>query len=117
MPASPTKAMIYVVDDDLDVLGSLQFLFETDGFAVRTFKSGLPDHSRLHRELRWLGSLLGNVRDPDVQLALLSAYEKQQDAEPQCAPTSMLRCVPAGVDSDGWTIANLGVQAIDRITV
>jgi FixJ family two-component response regulator len=37
---SPTKAMIYVVDDDLDVLGSLQFLLETDGFDVRTFKSG-----------------------------------------------------------------------------
>jgi two-component system, LuxR family, response regulator FixJ len=33
-------AMIYVVDDDTDVLGSLQFLLETDGFAVRTFKSG-----------------------------------------------------------------------------
>ncbi|HXI08929.1 MAG: response regulator [Bradyrhizobium sp.] len=32
--------MIYVVDDDYDVLGSLQFLLETDGFAVRTFKSG-----------------------------------------------------------------------------
>jgi two-component system, LuxR family, response regulator FixJ len=31
--------MIYVVDDDSDVLGSLQFLLETDGFAVRTFKS------------------------------------------------------------------------------
>jgi two-component system, LuxR family, response regulator FixJ len=40
MLASPTKAMIYVVDDDSDVLGSLQFLLETDGFAVRTFKSG-----------------------------------------------------------------------------
>jgi two-component system, LuxR family, response regulator FixJ len=40
MLASPTKAMIYVVDDDLDVLGSLQFLLETDGFDVRTFKSG-----------------------------------------------------------------------------
>ena len=40
MLASPTKAMIYVVDDDLDVLGSLQFLLETDGFVVRTFKSG-----------------------------------------------------------------------------
>lgn len=37
---SPTKAMIYVVDDDSDVLGSLQFLLETDGFDVRTFKSG-----------------------------------------------------------------------------
>ncbi len=48
----PTKPMIYVVDDDSDVLGSLQFLLETDGFAVRTFKSGAallgdqaPDHA------------------------------------------------------------------------
>lgn len=32
--------MIYVVDDDSDVLGSLQFLLETDGFDVRAFKSG-----------------------------------------------------------------------------
>ena len=40
MPDLPPKAMIYVVDDDLDVLGSLQFLLETDGFDVRTFKSG-----------------------------------------------------------------------------
>jgi two-component system, LuxR family, response regulator FixJ len=40
MPASPAKAMICVVDDDSDVLGSLQFLLETDGFDVRTFKSG-----------------------------------------------------------------------------
>lgn len=40
MQASPIRAMICVVDDDLDVLGSLQFLLETDGFEVRTFKSG-----------------------------------------------------------------------------
>ena len=40
MLASPVKPMIYVVDDDIDVLGSLQFLLETDGFDVRTFKSG-----------------------------------------------------------------------------
>jgi FixJ family two-component response regulator len=32
--------MIYVVDDDSEVLRSLQFLLETDGFAVRTFGSG-----------------------------------------------------------------------------
>ena len=31
--------MIYIVDDDSDVLGSLQFLLETDGFDVRTFRS------------------------------------------------------------------------------
>jgi two-component system, LuxR family, response regulator FixJ len=41
MLASPAKPMIYVVDDDPDVLGSLQFLLETDGFDVRTFKSGV----------------------------------------------------------------------------
>ena len=34
------KPTIYVVDDDADVLGSLRFLLETDGFNVRTFRSG-----------------------------------------------------------------------------
>lgn len=40
--ASPllTKSRICVVDDDLDVLSSLRFLLETEGFDVRTFKSG-----------------------------------------------------------------------------
>ncbi len=32
--------MIYVIDDDVGVLGSLRFLLETDGFSVRTFRSG-----------------------------------------------------------------------------
>ena len=32
--------VVYVVDDDTDVLGSLRFLLETDGFDVRTFRSG-----------------------------------------------------------------------------
>ena len=35
-----SKPTIYVVDDDAGVLGSLQFLLETDGFEVRTFRSG-----------------------------------------------------------------------------
>ncbi|WP_298879531.1 response regulator [uncultured Bradyrhizobium sp.] len=34
--ASPT---VYVVDDDDAVLGSLRFLLESDGFAVRTFRN------------------------------------------------------------------------------
>jgi FixJ family two-component response regulator len=34
------KPVVYVVDDDTDVLGSLRFLLETDGFDVRTFRSG-----------------------------------------------------------------------------
>ncbi|MBX9645769.1 MAG: response regulator [Xanthobacteraceae bacterium] len=38
--ASPEKSMIYVVDDDHDVLTSLRFLLETEGFDVRTFRNG-----------------------------------------------------------------------------
>src|SRR5215470_8761 len=38
--SSPLKPTVYVVDDDAAVLGSLRFLLETDGFAVRTFKNG-----------------------------------------------------------------------------
>jgi len=39
LPSSP-KPLVYVVDDDAAVLGSLRFLLETDGFAVRTFRNG-----------------------------------------------------------------------------
>ena len=37
----PRKSMIYVVDDDYDVRTSLRFLLETEGFEVRTFRSGV----------------------------------------------------------------------------
>lgn len=37
---SSAKPTVFVVDDDAAVLGSLRFLLETDGFAVRTFRSG-----------------------------------------------------------------------------
>jgi two-component system response regulator FixJ len=40
MATSTTMPVVYVVDDDSDVLGSLRFLLETDGFSVRTFRSG-----------------------------------------------------------------------------
>ena len=36
---TPRKSLIYVVDDDYDVLRSLRFLLETEGFDVRTFRS------------------------------------------------------------------------------
>ncbi|WP_128924375.1 response regulator transcription factor [Bradyrhizobium guangxiense] len=39
-PASPAQLTVFVVDDDAAVLGSLRFLLEADGFAVRTFRSG-----------------------------------------------------------------------------
>lgn len=38
--SSPAKPIVYVVDNDAGVLGSLRFLLETDGFDVRTFRSG-----------------------------------------------------------------------------
>ena len=37
---STAKPTVYVVDDDADVLRSLRFLLETDGFNVRTFRNG-----------------------------------------------------------------------------
>lgn len=40
MPLASLKSVVYVVDDDQGVLGSLRFLLETDGFEVRTFRSG-----------------------------------------------------------------------------
>ena len=40
MLPSTRPPVVYVVDDDADVLGSLRFLLETDGFEVRTFRSG-----------------------------------------------------------------------------
>ncbi len=40
MASSTTAPVVYVVDDDMAVLGSLRFLLETDGFDVRTFGSG-----------------------------------------------------------------------------
>lgn len=36
----PKRSMIYVIDDDFAVLKSLRFLLETEGFDVRTFRSG-----------------------------------------------------------------------------
>jgi FixJ family two-component response regulator len=41
MASSTITPVVYVVDDDTDVLGSLRFLLETDGFDVRTFRSGV----------------------------------------------------------------------------
>jgi two-component system, LuxR family, response regulator FixJ len=40
MSSSPAKPIVYVVDDDPGVLGSLRFLLETDGFDVKTFRNG-----------------------------------------------------------------------------
>ena len=39
MASMSPAPVVYVVDDDTDVLGSLRFLLEIDGFDVRTFRS------------------------------------------------------------------------------
>jgi two-component system response regulator FixJ len=39
MPA-PETSTVFVVDDDPGVLSSLRFLLETEGFDVKTFRSG-----------------------------------------------------------------------------
>lgn len=36
----PRAGTVYVVDDDPDVLSSLRFLFEIEGFPVKTFADG-----------------------------------------------------------------------------
>lgn len=41
MPSLFPKSTVYVIDDDLDVLSSLRFLLETEGFEVRTFRNGI----------------------------------------------------------------------------
>ncbi len=38
--SAQSKPAVYVADDDADVLSSLRFLLEADGFEVRTFRSG-----------------------------------------------------------------------------
>jgi two-component system, LuxR family, response regulator FixJ len=40
MESKPVVTTVYVVDDDADVLLSLKFLLETEGFSVHTFRSG-----------------------------------------------------------------------------
>jgi FixJ family two-component response regulator len=60
--------MIYVVDDDHDVRTSLRFLLETEGFDVRTFRSGVA----------LLGSATRNAADClviDYKMAELDGLE------------------------------------------
>jgi two-component system, LuxR family, response regulator FixJ len=40
MPSFSNNITVHVVDDDADVLTSLKFLLETEGFQVLTFRSG-----------------------------------------------------------------------------
>jgi two-component system response regulator FixJ len=83
------SATVYAVDDDPDVLASLRFLLETEGFVVKTFAngpdllaSGLPGPSDcLVIDYRMTGmdglELVRHLRDRDVSspVVLVTVYE------------------------------------------
>lgn len=80
--------MIYVIDDDFDVLKSLRFLLETEGFDVRTFRSGTAllgsrvrnDADCLIVDYKMAGidglELAQKLRDLDIKtpIVLITAY-------------------------------------------
>jgi FixJ family two-component response regulator len=82
-------ATVYAVDDDPDVLASLHFLLETEGFAVKTFANGsdllassLPGpRDCLVIDYRMTGmdglELVRHLRDRDVSspVVLVTVYE------------------------------------------
>ena len=95
MASSATAPVVYVVDDDLDVLGSLRFLLETDGFDVRTFRSGAAlltgigtgevdclviDYMMPHMSGIDLAARLRN-RDIDTPIILITGYPDENILE------------------------------------
>src|ERR1700674_579166 len=98
--------VVYVVDDDSDVLGSLRFLLETDGFSVRTSRSGAALLNGIATgEADWflldykmptmididLASHLRN-RDVDVAIILITGYPDENILE---------KASGAGIHHDG----------------
>jgi FixJ family two-component response regulator len=79
--SSPAKPTVYVVDDDAAVLGSLRFLLETDGFAVRTFKNGT---ALLHAaELPGADCYVIDYKMPDINgIDLVGRLRKANDNTP-----------------------------------
>ncbi len=89
MHKKPFVATVYVADDDPDVLVSLRFLLEAEGFAVKTFADGqallassLPDPGDcLVIDYKMTGmnglELIRRLRDRQVAapVVLITAYE------------------------------------------
>jgi two-component system response regulator FixJ len=99
MPGSTTTPIVCVVDDDTDVLGSLRFLLETDGFDVRTFRCGAAllnaiaagdvdclviDYKMPAMSGIDLASRLRN-RDIDTPIILITGYPDERIAEKAAA--------------------------------
>ena len=68
---------------DVDALHDMRVATRRARAAVRAFGDGLPADLRTHLagELRWLGGLLGKVRDLDVQMANLDRYLAEVPAD------------------------------------
>jgi triphosphatase len=64
------------IGEDPEALHDMRVATRRLRAAVRVFAAGIPPtlQSRMSRELRWLGDLLGSVRDLDVQLAKLDMF-------------------------------------------
>src|SRR5262249_6626661 len=64
------------IGEDTEALHDMRVATRRLRAAVRIFAAGIPAplQSTLSRELRWLGELLGHVRDLDVQLAKLDSF-------------------------------------------
>ena len=89
MPEKPFAATVYVTDDDADVLVSLRFLLEAEGFNVKTFADGksllasaLPEPGDclvVDYKMRGMNGLelLRRLRDRqvDAPVVLITAYE------------------------------------------
>ena len=62
--------------DDLEALHDMRVATRRLRAALRIFAAGIPTglHRTLSRKLQWLGRLLGQVRDLDVQLARLDGF-------------------------------------------
>ena len=103
MPSATAATMVYVVDDDTDVLGSLRFLLETDGFDVRTFRSAaaLLNASASHRRRL----LCDRLQDAD--------HERHRPRQPVCATampaprSSSSPAIPTGAFTDKAAAAGI----------
>ncbi len=138
MALSPIQTMICVVDDDPDVLGSLQFLLETDGFDVRTYKSGaalLGDEASDHADCFVIDYKMPDLNGLDLvrrlrrlfpQARLFAMYGlteafRSTFLDPQLIdshPTSMGKAIPHAeilvVNDAGQIAANLN-RTIKRV--
>ncbi len=76
--------------DEIETLHRMRVAVRRLRAALRLFQRCLPgDSTALRRELRWLGAELGAVRDTDVQLEQLEAWQEAAEADERVAFESL----------------------------